>query len=221
MKSLLISILLCMTIKLRPVDVPQLFIVGDSTARRGDGIETWGWAFTDAHTHTSRSGAEVNAGIVADLLRQNSKTGMEQYLRVDPNHAQRTRFALNVSAVEPGSLLVGEADTYREERGFGYIGLEDGLSDQQCFAVAAEDANYRVEIEFGDAERASSTIIRAEGSRLMLEPVVTQAGEFVRRTIILNVRQPTLADLPKNAPGGQRVVMGNKEASGPTLRSEG
>ncbi len=62
-------------------------------------------------------------------------------------------------------------------------------------AVPAE-GNYRVTITLGDAEAATSTTVKAELRRLMVDRVDTVPGEFVRRTFIVNVRSPRIAAAP-------------------------
>jgi lysophospholipase L1-like esterase len=61
------------------------------------------------------------------------------------------------------------------------------------FSVALPEGNYRVTITFGDAANDTSTTVKAELRRLMLEQVDTKRGQFVTRTFLVNVRTPLIA----------------------------
>ena len=63
-------------------------------------------------------------------------------------------------------------------------------------AEVAREGNYRVTVRLGDRESATTTTIKAELRRLMVEKVETKAGEFVTRTFIVNTRTPKF-------PGGE------------------
>ena len=70
-----------------------------------------------------------------------------------------------------------------------------------CFAEApapyfefpAAEGNYRVTISFGSAVTTTSTTVKAELRRLMLERVDTKIAEFVTRSFIVNVRNAEIA----------------------------
>jgi len=68
-----------------------------------------------------------------------------------------------------------------------------------CFAeplvisVAVPEGNYRVTVELGDAQRASSTTVKSENRRLMLEDVQTSPGEYVTRSFLANVHTPKIS----------------------------
>lgn len=70
--------------------------------------------------------------------------------------------------------------------------LHDLLSAGPTFSVAASEGNYRVKLKLGSADRACVTTVKAESRRLMLEKVRTARGEFVTRTIMVNVRNPSI-----------------------------
>jgi lysophospholipase L1-like esterase len=61
------------------------------------------------------------------------------------------------------------------------------------FSVAVSEGNYKVKITFGDEEAATSTVVKAELRRLMLESVDTKKGEFATRTFVVNVRIPQIS----------------------------
>jgi lysophospholipase L1-like esterase len=59
-----------------------------------------------------------------------------------------------------------------------------------------KEGNYRVTVQLGDRDTASTTTIKAELRRLMVEKVETRPGEFVTRTFLVNTRTPKF-------PGGE------------------
>ncbi len=103
-------------------------------------------------------------------------------------------------------IRVRGSDTYSREKGFGF---EAGNRDIVCpgdrstkracssakpfyFSVALPEGNYRASITFGDRD-ATSTTVKAELRRLMLERVDTRPGEFDTRTFVVNVRTPVIS----------------------------
>lgn len=88
--------------------------------------------------------------------------------------------------------------------------------NQRTFSVPLPEGNYRVTLRIGDRNRAADTTVKAEARRLMLRNIRTQAGEFVTRSFVVNVRDATLPAPPKNAPGGERVRLFDREAGSPT-----
>lgn len=88
--------------------------------------------------------------------------------------------------------------------------------DQRTFAVPLPEGNYRVTLRIGDRNRAGDTTVKAEARRLMLRNIRTRAGEFVTRSFVVNIRDATLPAPPKNAPGGERVRLFDREAGNPT-----
>lgn len=105
------------------------------------------------------------------------------------------------------------SETFTAARGFGFdLGTAPSAAGRPFFfSVAVPEGNYRVTVTFGDAHRASANTVKAESRRLMVEAVTTQAGEFVTRRFVVNVRYATLPPPPKNAPGGSTVVLHDDE----------
>lgn len=62
------------------------------------------------------------------------------------------------------------------------------------FSVAVPEGNYKVTLTLGDAKDDSTTTVKAESRRLMLEGVHTDAGKFTTRTIYVSTRRPVLPD---------------------------
>lgn len=112
----------------------------------------------------------------------------------------------------PGAKVVPD-DKFTAERGYGFdLDTEPGQSSQPFFfSVALPEGNYRVTVTLGDSASASDTTVRAESRQLMLEHVTSAAGEFVRRSFLVNVRNNRLPAPPRNAPGGTAVALNERE----------
>ncbi len=99
---------------------------------------------------------------------------------------------------------------YNQERGYGFEpgaaitavdrGGDDPLRGDFCtsdrpfsFSVALPEGNYRVTVTLGDRAGESTTTVKAELRRLMLERVRTSPGEFRSRTFAVNIRTPRIA----------------------------
>ncbi len=61
------------------------------------------------------------------------------------------------------------------------------------FSTIIPEGNYKVTVTFGDQQAASSTVVKAELRRLMLESVDTQKGKFVTKSFIVNIRTPQIS----------------------------
>jgi len=91
---------------------------------------------------------------------------------------------------------------YSAEAGFGFergstIAKIPGggvTSDHPfLFSIALSEGNYRVTATFGDPQRSTTNVVKAEARRLMLENVTTARGELVTRSFVVNIRT---ADFP-------------------------
>jgi lysophospholipase L1-like esterase len=97
-------------------------------------------------------------------------------------------------APKPGAIYVSPETKYDAARGFGFLPNETSSQNEvRVFALDLAEGNYDVTIKFGDAERATSTTIKAEQRRLMLEKVETKPGEFETRTFTVNLRKPPIS----------------------------
>jgi lysophospholipase L1-like esterase len=120
------------------------------------------------------------------------------------------KFDFGTGIVAPGYTPVTPANTYTNELGYGFDlgsnvssierGGDDSLRDGFCtsaqpffFSVKVPEGNYRVTVTLGDRGGDSTTTIKAESRRLMLEELTTVAGEFAARTFTINVRTPRIA----------------------------
>jgi len=66
-------------------------------------------------------------------------------------------------------------------------------ADPLEFSVAVAEGNYRVTVRLGSADAATSTTVKSENRRLMLEEVATAPGEFITRSFLVNVHTPLIA----------------------------
>jgi lysophospholipase L1-like esterase len=108
----------------------------------------------------------------------------------------------------------GKGEVYSAERGSGFE--EGAVLKAGAGSITAErppfyfsvrvpaEGNYRVTVTLGDRESATVTTVKAELRRLMLEKVETKAGEFVKRTFLVNTRTPAI-------PGGGSVKLKDRE----------
>jgi lysophospholipase L1-like esterase len=131
------------------------------------------------------------------------------------------RFSFAAGGKADGYVRVAPNDVYDRDRGYGFEpdakieaverGGEDALHSGYCtsarpfyFSVAVPEGNYRVTVTLGDRFGPSTTTIKAELRRLMLENVQTEPGKFVTRTFSVNVRRPQIT-------GGGQVKLKARE----------
>ena len=96
---------------------------------------------------------------------------------------------------------VSSTSTYSRQTGFGFEpGAEVNCGADVCsstkpfyFSAAVPEGNYYVTVKFGDEKNATSTVVKAELRRLMIERVDTRPGEFVTRSFAVNVRTPVIS----------------------------
>ncbi len=135
--------------------------------------------FKGDHTHTSKTGARLNAASIAEGLR-----GIDCDLK---NYLKPVTYEYDMTKAVPA---------YNEFDGYGYDfkTAPDKKKGQQpfFFSVRVPDGNYKVTLLLGDKKRASNTTVRAESRRLMLEDVKTKKGKFEERTFIVNKRTPAI-----------------------------
>lgn len=75
------------------------------------------------------------------------------------------------------------------------------------FSIAVPEGVYRVTATFGDLQGESTTTVKAEARRLMIEKVVTAPGQFATCTFLVSVKRPEL-------PGGRKVGLKPTEMGG-------
>ncbi|MFD2288298.1 rhamnogalacturonan acetylesterase [Pedobacter petrophilus] len=82
----------------------------------------------------------------------------------------------------------------------------DGVKSEKpfYFSAAVPEGNYEVTVTLGDEKEATSTTVKAESRRLMLENIKTKAGQFLTKTFIVNIKD-------RNITGGQVVSLKPRE----------
>ena len=121
------------------------------------------------------------------------------------------KFDFGPGKVAEGYTQVTPDMLFTPERGFGFepgspiTGVDRGRPDplRSDFVTAdhpfhftarvPHEGNYRVTITLGDADGESTTTIKAELRRLMVEKLHTARGEFKTVDFIVNVRTPNIA----------------------------
>ena len=111
--------------------------------------------------------------------------------------AAEFKFDFSSGNVQPGYTRVTPQMPYDAQRHFGFIDSAAASSSDKpaasVFAVDVEEGNYDVTIRFGDPKSATSTTIKAESRRLMVEKVETAPGKFETRSFTVNVRKPAIS----------------------------
>lgn len=101
---------------------------------------------------------------------------------------------------EPGPDITAQAEAGGNPLTAGHV-----TSDQPFFfSVRIPEGNYRVTVTLGDAQAESTTTVKAELRRLMVEQARAAAGQFITRTFPVNVRTPQI-------PGGGTVGLLGRE----------
>ena len=120
------------------------------------------------------------------------------------------KFDFGPGKVAPGYQQILANSIYSKELGYGFEpgtkvtcpdrGGKDALRSDFCasdqpfyFSVALPEGNYQVTLTLGDAQEETTTTVKAELRRLMLERVRTARGKFVTRTFTVNIRTPQIA----------------------------
>src|SRR2546428_1532757 len=135
---------------------------------------------------------------------------------IDPTRAQTKqtnqttwKFDFGPGKVAPGYTQVSQTTIYSKELGYGFEpgsnvscvdrGGRNALRGDLCtsdqtffFSVALPEGNYNVTITFGDRNAKTTTTVKAELRRLMLEEVHTAPGKFTARTLTVNIRTPQI-----------------------------
>jgi lysophospholipase L1-like esterase len=128
------------------------------------------------------------------------------------------KFVFGTTPTAIGTRVPAEA-SFSSERAYGFepgahvaAGASFIASEKPfLFSVAVPEGNYFVTVTLGDPAGDSNTTIKAESRRLMLERVITRAGQQVTRTFAVNVRNAHVPPPPQNAPGNDHVELNNRE----------
>jgi lysophospholipase L1-like esterase len=120
-------------------------------------------------------------------------------------------FDFGPGKVKDGFELITEKSVYSAAKGFGLIpsgelesgetGSKDPLAGDFIgskspfyFSVVLPEGHYQITLTLGGSKEGSSTTVKAESRRLMLENVKTAKGKTVQKTIIVDVRTPKIND---------------------------
>lgn len=146
-------------------------------------------------------------------------------VRIDASGAAKNRthlkFDFGPGKVARGYIQVLPTTVYNPEQGYGFLdgsavscidrGRPDALRADFCtsdkpfyFSVDLPEGNYRVTVTLGDPSGETTTTVKAESRRLMLESVHTAAGKFETRTFTVNVRN-------RRIPSGGEVRLKSRE----------
>jgi lysophospholipase L1-like esterase len=121
------------------------------------------------------------------------------------------KYDFGSGAAAEGYIQVLPEHIYTDESGYGFepeaavTGIDRGDSDALrrdfvtsdkpfLFSIRLPEGNYRVTMTLGDAEGESTTVVKAELRRLMLEKVHTENGSLETIAIVVNIRTPEIAD---------------------------
>ena len=133
------------------------------------------------------------------------------------------KFDFGPGAVGAGYLPILPTTIYDRALGYGFepggtlTGVDRGGSDpvrgdfvtsDRPFFFSARvpaEGNYRVTVTLGDSMGETTTTIKAELRRLMVERIHTKAGEFATVSFIVNTRTPKIAATGDVAAGEVRL----------------
>ena len=127
------------------------------------------------------------------------------------------KFDFRAGPPRPGFTRVAPTDAYADTAGYGFepgaqVATGDSgrttTSDKPfLFSAKVPEGNFNVTVTFGDSTTATTTTVKAESGRLMVERVEVPAGGVAMRTFTTNVRTPHLPKLPLNATGREEVSL--------------
>jgi hypothetical protein len=121
------------------------------------------------------------------------------------------KFEFSAPQPTPGFTQVPPETAYDAQRGFGFLDAGTAATQTLRFAVDVEEGNYDVAMRFGNALIGTSTTIKSESRRLMLEKVETEPGKFDTRRFTVNVRKPAIST-------GGVTALNDRENGPPVVR---
>jgi lysophospholipase L1-like esterase len=133
------------------------------------------------------------------LLLQRSLVISSAFLISCSVEAAEWKFDFSSGKAQPGYTQVTPEMTYDATRHVGFLQnptaatTSPDKSPVSVFAVDVDEGNYDVTMRFGDPAKATSTTIKAEARRLMIEKVETAPGKYETRTFTVNVRNPAIS----------------------------
>ena len=126
-----------------------------------------------------------------------------------PAQSLPIKFDFTSGPAAPGYTHVSPTSLYSDATGFGFEPSDKTL----FFSTKVPEGNYTVTVTFGDSTAPTTTTVKAESGRLMLERVEVPAGQIATRSFTTNVRTPHLPKLPTNATGREEVSLDQFDAA--------
>ncbi len=132
------------------------------------------------------------------------------------------KFKLGTGDAPAGHKIVTPETLCSKESGYGFESAEGvtlanprgtAITGSQPFqfSAALPEGSYKVTVTLGDPEGESTTTIKAELRRLMLEKVETKKGELVSRVFTVNIRTPRIGST------GTNVKLKDREKAGEAM----
>lgn len=116
------------------------------------------------------------------------------------------KFNFSTNGKVADHLPVYPTDIYNPEKGWGFD-YHTAINTENkpfYFSVRLPEGNYKVTVTLGNAKVPSITTVKAESRRLMLEAVPEKAGEFIRKTFVVNIKD-------RNISNGEQVGLKPRE----------
>ncbi|MFD3003562.1 rhamnogalacturonan acetylesterase [Pontibacter toksunensis] len=164
-------------------------------------------------TDETSTGQQASAQANTEMARPKPPSGQAATTtHANAAHTILKKFDFGAGAVQAGYQQVLPSTKYSSERGYGIISKSpvqainregaDALRSDFItsnapfyFAVDLPEGNYEVTLLLGDLQGTSTTTVKAESRRLMLEKVETPAGKVESHTFTVNVRTPRINEV--------------------------
>ena len=128
--------------------------------------------------------------------------GATSVFAAQTNAADKPLFKFDFAAGKAATdaIQISTTNLYSPETGYGFepgatVAMENGSitsTNPFYFSVKLPEGNYRVTVTLGDKAVESTTTVKAELRRLMLEKIHTAPGKFEARQFIVNLRTPKI-----------------------------
>ena len=159
------------------------------------------------HTHTTAEGALMSSSLVVKEIKANRKCKLNRFLLKTPSEGLARfqsqplfRFHFGSGETPKGWTSISATSVYDSKKGYGLAPsgkMEQGNSMSSktpfYFAIDLPEGHYQVTLTLGGSSEETSTTVKAESRRLMLENVKTNKGETVRKTTVVDVRKPKIS----------------------------
>jgi lysophospholipase L1-like esterase len=165
------------------------------------------------NTDETSAGLQTSAQANTEMAVTNPPSA-QAVTTIHANAAQAIlkKFDFGSGAVQAGYQQVLPSTNYTKERGYGIISKSpvQGINRETAdalrsdfitssspfyFAVDLPEGNYEVTVLLGDLQGTSTTTVKAESRRLMLEEVQTPSGKVESHTFTVNVRTPRINEV--------------------------